>query len=110
MSWENILKSYTAEMFMEAYIALQEKVIIWAGINNYPMGNEDEPRTLAYRLLMVKQIALEDVEMDTYKQFSKIEDITDDDEDGDNPTKYGYAIQEPLWKLYKMVEWREDNR
>ena len=98
MSWENVLKVYTREMIIDAFIELHKAVGIWAGINGYPMDNEDGFGTLAHRLHSIKQAAFEDVELDLYKQFSKIEDMTDGNT----------SVDKPLWELYKMLKWRED--
>ena len=97
--WKDILKSYNESMILDAFVELQKAVNIWAGINNHPMGDKDDFGSLEHRLFTIKQIAFYDKEEDIYKQFSKIEDITD----GDN------SVNRPLWNLYKMLEWREDN-
>ena len=98
MSWENILKSYTRGMMINAFVELHKAVGIWAGINDYPMDNEDDFGSLAHRMLSIKQAAFEDVELDLYKQFERVRDITED----------AASVRKPLWELYKMLQWRED--
>mgnify|MGYP003652531596 CR=1 FL=1 len=98
MSWKNILKSYTRGMMVDTFVELHKAVGIWAGINNYDMGDEEDFGSLAHRLLSIKQAAFEDIELDLYKQFSKIQGMTDD----------AASIRKPLWRLYKMLQWRED--
>jgi hypothetical protein len=98
MNWENILKGYTEVMMIDAFAELHKAVGIWAGINNYDMGDEEDFGTLAHRLLSIKQAAVEDVELDLYKQFERVRDITED----------AASVRKPLWELYKMLQWRED--
>jgi len=98
MNWENILKGYSEVMMIDAFAELHKAVGIWAGINNYDMGDEEDFGTLAHRMLSIKQAAFEDVELDLYKQFERVRDITND----------AASVRKPLWELYKMLQWRED--
>ena len=97
MSWENILKSYTRGMMVDAFAELHKAVSTWAGINNYDMGDEEDFGSLAHRLHSIKQAAFEDEELDLYKQFEKVRDITED----------AVGVRKPLWELYHMLQWRE---
>jgi len=98
MSWQSILKTYTRQMIIDAFVDLSQAVGIWAGINNYPMGGERDFGSLGDRLHSIKLAAFDDKELDLYKQFSKIEDMTN-----------GHvSVNKPLWELYKMLKWRED--
>ena len=97
MSWKNILKSYTRGMMFNAFVKLHKAVDFWAGINNYDMGDEDDFGSLAHRMLSIKQASFEDEELDLYKQFEKVRDITED----------AIGVRKPLWELYHMLQWRE---
>tara|TARA_R110000751_G_scaffold40852_1_gene96383 strand:+ start:238 stop:567 length:330 start_codon:yes stop_codon:yes gene_type:complete len=99
MDWEDILKSYTREMMIDTFVELYKAVNIWAGINNHSMDDEEIFGTLAYRLNSVKEATFDNVEMDLYKAFMGILEITDEIA----------SVEKPLKKLWHMVQWREDN-
>jgi len=107
--WKDILKAYTDDQIIAAYLELQKAIDVWANLNNYDVKSHDgdsaSEYSLAERLHNIKVASfpllytLTPNQFDLYKQFSKIEDITD-----------GHAsVQRPLWELYKMLEWRENN-
>tara|TARA_R110002051_G_scaffold230205_1_gene292282 strand:+ start:4562 stop:4873 length:312 start_codon:yes stop_codon:yes gene_type:complete len=94
MSWWNILKS---DEMQDTFIELSKAVNIWAGINGYPMDDEDDFGSLANRVYNIKRAAFYNEPTDLYKEFSKIQDITED----------AAAIRKPLWELFEMLESRE---
>ena len=100
MTWQTILKSFTNDDIEDAFIELHKAVGIWAGINEHPMDDEDDFGSLSNRLHRIKQAAFYNEEMELYKQFEKIAGITENNA----------SVDKPLWELYKMLQWREDNQ
>ena len=105
--WKDILKAYTDDQIIGAYLELQKAIDVWANLNNYDVKSKDDDSaseySLAERLHNIKvasfPLLFTPNQFDLYKQFSKIEDITN-----------GHAgVQRPLWELYNMLEWRDDN-
>ena len=100
MAWQSVLKLNASDRQIKiTFIKLSKAANIWADENGYPMDDEDDFGSLANRLHSIKQAAFYDEPTDLYKEFSKIQDITED----------ATAIRKPLWKLYKILQWRENN-
>jgi hypothetical protein len=96
MSWKDILKSYTREMMVDAFVELHKAVGVWVAINNINTGSKDDG-SLSHELDIIKRVTFDNIEVDLMETFSKLEDMTDGDND----------VRKPLWKLYHMLEWRE---
>tara|TARA_R110000824_G_scaffold121252_1_gene277285 strand:- start:520 stop:825 length:306 start_codon:yes stop_codon:yes gene_type:complete len=100
MTWQSVLKLNASDKQIKiAFIKLRKAVNTWADENGYPMDDEDDFGSLANRLHSIKRAAFYDEEMELYKPFEKIAGMTENHA----------SVDTPLWKLHKMLKWREDN-
>ena len=77
MSWFNIFKAFTQEQVLNAWIELRQYLEITCGIYDIDYGEPENLYSIAGRMQELKEIILGE-EGDIGKQFSKIEDYTDD--------------------------------
>ena len=98
MSWQSIIKAPTDSQVREEYLKLKKEIDSY--LSNNRMFENEVLNSIEDRLSNIGQVVFENKEFDLYKQFSKIEDLTDGNS----------LVQRPLWKLYRMLQWREDLR
>lgn len=103
MSWFNIFKAFTQEQVLNAWIELRQYLEITCGIYDIDYGEPENLYSIAGRMQELKEIILGE-EGDIGKQFSKIEDYTDN-----WPSNSKAHLKTLMDKLQKMLDFREDN-
>ncbi len=103
MSWKSILKAFSQEHVLDAWLELRQYIEISCGIYGTDYGEPENLNSFAGRMEALKEIILGE-EGDIGKQFSRIEDYADD-----WPSNTQMRLRTLMQKLRNMLEFREEN-